>query len=105
MLDFGLASEREIHQVLSARLRTQRLAKGLSQADLAKHAGIGVATLQRLEAGQGSTLENFLRTVMALGLVDELSSLFVTQVRSIAQMEQTAATRPRLRAPRRNTAT
>lgn len=101
MLDFGLASEHEIHQALSARLRIQRLAKGLSQADLAKHAGIGVATLQRLEAGQGGTLENFLRTVMALGLVDELSSLFAIKVRSIADMEQAAARKPRQRAPRK----
>ena len=64
MLDFGLASEREIREELSRRLRAQRLAKGLGQAELAKDAGIGVATLQRLEAGQGATLENFLHLVI-----------------------------------------
>lgn len=101
MLDFGLASEREIREALSGRLRAQRLAKGLLQADLAKDAGIGVATLQRLESGQGATLENFLRTVMALGLVDELADLFTPKLRSIAQMERATAHTPRQRAPRR----
>ena len=103
MLDFGLASEREIREELSNRLRAQRLAQGLGQADLAKAAGIGVATLRRLEAGQGGTLENFLRIVMALGLVDELADLFTLKLRSIAQMEQAAAQQTRQRAPRRST--
>jgi transcriptional regulator with XRE-family HTH domain len=101
MLDFGLASEREIREELSQRLRAQRLAKGLGQADLAQAAGIGVATLQRLEAGQGGTLENFLRIVMALGLVDELADLFTLKLRSIAHMERAAAQQTRQRAPRR----
>jgi transcriptional regulator with XRE-family HTH domain len=103
MLDFGLASEREISEELSNRLRAQRLAKGLGQADLAKAAGIGVATLRRLEAGQGGTLENFLRIVMALGLVDELADLFTLKLRSIAHMERAAAQQTRQRAPRRPT--
>ncbi|WP_157979153.1 helix-turn-helix domain-containing protein [Rhodoferax ferrireducens] len=105
MLDFGLASEREIREELSSRLPAQRLAKGFGQADLAKDAGVGVATLQRLEAGQGGTLENFLRIVMALGLVDELTDLFTLKVRSIAQMERAAAQKTRQRAPRRKTST
>ena len=101
MLDFGLASEREMREELSNRLRAHRLAKGLGQADLAKAAGIGIATLRRLEAGQGGTLENFLRIVMALGLVDELADLFTLKLRSIAQMEQAAAQKTHQRAPRR----
>lgn len=105
MLDFGLASEREIREALSSRLRTQRLAKGLGQADLAKGAGIGVATLQRLESGHGGTLENFLRVVMALGLVDDLADLFTPKLRSIAQMERAAAQKKRQRAPRRKPTT
>ena len=101
MLDFGLAIEREIREELSGRLRAQRLVKRLSQAELARNANIGIVTLQRLEAGQGCTLENFLHVVLALGLADELSALFVLKVGSIAQMEQAAAQKTRQRAPRR----
>ncbi|MGL5632425.1 MAG: helix-turn-helix domain-containing protein [Azovibrio sp.] len=102
MLDFGLASEREIRQELTQRLRSQRLGQGLTQAELAERAGISLPTLRRLEAGQGATLENFLRVIMGLGLVDELVQLFLLKPRSIAQMEK-AAGQPRQRAPRRRT--
>ena len=59
-------------------------------------------TLQRLEAGHGSTLENFLRTVMALGLASELTELFNIPITSIAAMEQAAAHKPRQRATKRS---
>lgn len=100
MLDFGLASEQEICRELGDRLRAQRLGQRLGQEVLAERAGLGLATLQRMESGKGGTLTNFLRVVMALGLVDELASLFVLKVRSIAQLEQVAAP-GRKRAPRR----
>lgn len=101
MFDFGLASESEIKKELTDRLSKQRLRKKISQADLAKRAAIGIATLQRLEAGQGATLESFLRVVMALGLVDELSNLFTIKVRTIADMERVEAQEVRKRAPRK----
>lgn len=103
MFDFGLASDEEISQELCARLRTQRLSQRLGQDELAERANIGLATLQRIESGKGVTLSNFLRVVMALGLVDELASLFVLKVRSIAQLEQ-VATPARKRAPSRRKA-
>jgi len=104
VLDFSLASEREIRTELGARLRAQRLAKSLSQVDLAQRAGIGLATVQRLEARGDSTLENFVRAVMGLGLADELQALFELKIRTIAQMEQAEKFR-RVRAPRKALAT
>jgi transcriptional regulator with XRE-family HTH domain len=101
MLDFGLATDTELRTELCSRLRAQRLAKGLSQADVAQRAAIGLVTVQRLESGVGGTFENFLRVVMALGLADELADLFTLKVRSIAQMERAEAASKRQRAPRR----
>ena len=101
MLDFGLATDAELRSELCGRLRAQRLAKGLSQADLAQRAAIGLVTVRRLESGVGGTFENFLRVVMALGLADELADLFTLKVRSIAQMERAEAVSKRQRAPRR----
>jgi transcriptional regulator with XRE-family HTH domain len=72
----------------------------LSQAELAGRANIGQATLQRMESGKGGTLQHFLRVVMALGLIDELAGLFELKVRSIAELERTAAP-TRQRAPAR----
>jgi len=101
MPEFSLASEREIRVELAGRLRKQRLSKGLSLEDAATRSGVGVATLQRLEAGENSTLETFVRTVIALGLIQELQDLFILRVQSIAQMEKAEQT-TRMRAPRKS---
>jgi DNA-binding XRE family transcriptional regulator len=100
MLDFGLAAEHEIRAALGLRLQRQRLALGLSQAELAERAGISASTIKLIEGHGRCTLENFIRSVMALGLVDQLQDLFVLQLRSIEQMER-AEKAQRRRAPRR----
>lgn len=100
MLDFGFASEQEIRAELGRRLQSQRLALGISQAELAERAGMSPSTVKLIEAHGRSTLENFIRAVMALGLADQLQALFVLQVRSIEQMER--AEKVRQRAPRRS---
>jgi transcriptional regulator with XRE-family HTH domain len=99
MLDFGFASEQEIRLELGRRLRAQRLAQGLSQVELAQRAGIGVNTLKLLEGRGKCTFENFIRTVLGLGLADELQSLLMLKINSIAQMER-AEQAKRMRAPR-----
>lgn len=99
MLEFGFANEQEIRIELGRRLQAQRLEQGLTQAELAQRGGLALSTVKQLEKKGQCTLENFVRAVMGLGLVDDLQSLFVLQVRSIAAMEQ-AAKPQRRRAPR-----
>ena len=101
MLEFALASEKEIREELAKRLRKQRLAKGVTLETLAQRAGMGRNTLQRLETGGDCTVENFIRAVQALGLVTELQELFVLETFSIAQMERQAEQAKRIRAPRK----
>jgi transcriptional regulator with XRE-family HTH domain len=101
MLDFGFASEQEIRVELGKRLRAQRLTQGLSQAELAERAAIGISTLKLLEGKGKCTLENFIRIVLGLGLADEMQSLFSLKIKSIAQMEQ-AEQAKRVRAPRKS---
>jgi DNA-binding phage protein len=101
MLEFALATEKEIRTELAKRLRKQRLSKGLSLEILAERAGMGRATLQRLETSGDCTFENFIRVVQALGLVQELQELCVLKALSIAQMEQQAEHANRVRAPRK----
>ena len=101
MLEFTLASQKEIRAELALRLRKQRLAKGLTLSTLASRAGMGVATLQKLEAGKNCTLENFIRAVQALDLTSNLQDVFELKVTSIAQMERQAAQENRKRAPRK----
>lgn len=102
-MDFKLASNDEILHELGARLRAQRLAQGLPQAELAAMAGVSLGTVRSLERGAASSLETFIRIVQALGMSEHLQSLFVLPRQSIAQMEQ-AQSAQRMRAPRRRAA-
>ena len=57
-------------QELGQRLERCRIDAGLTQAALAKEAGIGKRTLERLEAGDSTQLKNLLRVLRVLGLLE-----------------------------------
>jgi len=60
---------------LGARLASVRLEQGLQQRELAARAGVGTATLQRLEAGQDVRLTTVIRVLRALDLLDGVDAL------------------------------
>ncbi len=100
MLDFAFSTSDEISAVLGLRLKAVRLSQSLTQADLAERAGISVGTVKSLERTGQSSVASLVRVVQALGLTDQLQSLFMLKVQSIAEMEQ-AQLAKRKRAPRR----
>jgi transcriptional regulator with XRE-family HTH domain len=56
----------------SRNLGAWRKLRGLTQAQLADRAGVSRSTLRRLEGGDGGvTLENTLRVLRALGILDD----------------------------------
>ena len=60
---------------LGLRLRQLRLSRNLDQRTVADKAGISLRALSKLENGQGSTLETFLRTLRALDYVKGIELL------------------------------
>lgn len=60
---------------LGARVQRARLAQNVTQAELAKEAGVSVPTLQRLEAGASVQVVSLLRVLRALGLLDHAELL------------------------------
>ena len=80
---FDFSTAPELCSEFGARLKQQRLLKNLSQEALANQAGLGNSTIQRFEQGKGGTFENFLRIVMALGLIRELETLLLPVKNSI----------------------
>lgn len=100
MLDFTFSTSDEITAALGLRLKAVRLSQSLTQADLAKRAGVSVGTVKSLERTGQSCVTSLVRVVQALGLSDQLQSLFVLKVQSIAAMEQ-AQLAQRQRAPRK----
>ena len=81
-----LATQDEILFELGQRLRQQRLAQGLRQADLAAMANVSVGTIKAVEARGASSMESWIRVVCALGLQADLRALFELKRQSIAQM-------------------
>ncbi|KAF1032093.1 MAG: hypothetical protein GAK37_00571 [Pseudomonas sp.] len=83
MLDLGFSKPAEVVKRLCERLRTERLALGMTQADLAGRAGIGTNTVSNLEAGRNVGFENVVRVAMVLGRTKELESLFLPKLDSL----------------------
>jgi len=91
-----MATSQQIEQELGQRLARLRLARNVTQIDLAEKAGIGVRTLRRLEAGDPSTLDTFLRVATALDLEQAiLSALPEGDIRPIERVSKKGKERRR----------
>lgn len=72
------SSERRIEEweaVVGAQVRDLRLRAELRQRDLARLANVSVSALQRLEAGQGSSLSTLVAVLRALDRASWLQEL------------------------------
>ncbi|WCM18179.1 helix-turn-helix domain-containing protein [Paraburkholderia bryophila] len=88
MLDLSFSKPGEVVKRLCERLRTERLAQEMTQADLAGRAGIGTNTVSNLEAGRNVGFENVVRVAMALGRTRELEDLFLPRLDSIEDIRR-----------------
>lgn len=100
-MSFILMPPNEVLEALGQRVREQRLAQSLPQRELAQMAGLSLGALRKLESSGQSSMETLIRVVQALGLVDELSELFVLKRQSIADMDLAESVGQRQRATRR----
>jgi transcriptional regulator with XRE-family HTH domain len=76
-------------KLIGERLAGIRLSKNLTQEQVAKEAGLGLRTVQRLELGATATqLSGFVRVCRVLGLVERLDT-FIPEpaVSPIAQLK------------------
>ncbi|WP_282373617.1 helix-turn-helix domain-containing protein [Pseudomonas sp. PS02290] len=99
MLDLSFSKPDEIVDRLCARLRAERLALQMTQADVASRAGVGVNTVSNLEAGRNISFENLVRVAMVLGRTKELEGLFMPRLDSLDDIRryEAAAERQRIR--------
>lgn len=70
-----LTPEAEMLNELGRRLAQIRKQQDYTQDQLAEEAGIGIATLRRVEGGQDSQLETWLKILKALGLTYAIDAL------------------------------
>lgn len=102
MLDLSFSKPSEVVKRLCDRLRTERLALDMTQADLAGRAGIGTNTVSNLEAGRNVGFENVVRVAMALGRTKELEGLFLPKLDSIEDIRRYENSANRLRTKRKS---
>ena len=69
-------TDETVLKLIGKRLAGLRLARNLTQQQLAEQAGLGLRTVQRLELGAAATqLSGFIRVCRVLGLVEHLETL------------------------------
>ena len=94
----ALGTALELQAEVGRRLARLRLARNVTQQRLAREAGIGLRTLRRLEAGQPTSLDTFLRVVIALELGDGLLIAIPSyDIRPIERVENRGKERRRAR--------
>lgn len=103
MLDLSFNKPSEVVKRLCARLRTERLALNMTQADLAGRAGIGANTVSNLEAGRNVGFEAMVRVAMALGRIKELEGLFLPKLDSIEDIQRYESSANRVRTKKKRT--
>src|ERR1700761_5545141 len=96
MNDRSEPGDEALQELLGSRLRGLRLSRNESQEELARRAGVGKATLQRLEEGRSGTIVTLLRVLRALDL-DNLDAL-VPAVENSPLAEARGERQARLRA-------
>jgi transcriptional regulator with XRE-family HTH domain len=79
---------------------TWRKLRRLTMAQVAERAGVGVNTVQRLEKGEGSTLENVLRVARALGVLEALTASLDPYQTDLGRLRADEALPERVRHPR-----
>ena len=86
-------------KLIGQRLAAVRLARNLTQQQLAEQAGLGLRTVQRLELGAAATqLSGFVRVCRALGLIEGFDALIPEAAPSpMAQLKLQGRKRQRAR--------
>jgi transcriptional regulator with XRE-family HTH domain len=88
-IDHKMTDDALLH-LIGERLAALRLARDLTQRQVAEEAGLGLRTVQRLEQGAAAThLSGFIRVCRVLGLVERLDT-FIPEppVSPMAQLQQ-----------------
>lgn len=95
-IDFSTASSDAVMQALFERIEEIRLSRNVSQAALAKEAGVSRSTMTRLAQGHGISVDSFVRIMLALGLAEHLAALLPNpNVRPVERVRLDGAERRR----------
>lgn len=83
---------------LGRRVALHRVARDLTQEELADAAGVGRSTVQRIEGGESIQLTSFVKLMRALDRLEALDGVLAASLRSpLADLERERGRRRRVR--------
>ncbi|MBB2166821.1 helix-turn-helix transcriptional regulator [Gluconacetobacter aggeris] len=86
----------EVQDEIAASARARRLARNLTQDELARRSGVAIATLRRFEGGGPASLSTVLAIAEALEALDGFSTLFpLPEAKSLDELDASARRRRR----------
>jgi len=100
MAKYARMTDSAVLAELGERVARHRLERNLTQAELAKEAGISKRTLIRLEAGESTQLTNLVRVLRSLGLLENLDALVPPPVPSPIEQLRTKGRERKRASPR-----
>ncbi len=74
MIIDSIMSNAAVLQEMGHRLSRRRVELALTQADLAREAGLAKRTVERVEAGESTQAANLIRILRALNLLDSVNA-------------------------------
>ena len=96
MMTLFSATPSEMPRLLAARARALRIARGLTQAELAERAGIKLSTLRAFERSGHIALHRLLAVAHVLGGLTEFQTLFPPPAaRTMAELDALSERRTR----------
>jgi transcriptional regulator with XRE-family HTH domain len=93
-------SDKAAMSLIGERIQRERLNQNMTQADLAKRAGLGARTVRSLEAGEKTTVETLIRALRGLGKLGAIGAFLPEPGLSPLQLAKLRG-RERQRASRR----
>lgn len=100
MTEYQHMTDSAVLAELGERMARHRLDRNLTQAALAKQAGVSKRTLIRLEAGESTQLTNLVRMLRALSLLKNLDTLVPPPVPSPIEQLRTKGRERKRASPR-----
>ncbi len=97
-------SESAVLKELGERIKQQRIALNLTQAELAKKCGVSLSTETRIENGEDSKISNIIRVLTALGFVENINLLVPEEQLDYKAIFENKATRKRASTKRKQKA-
>ena len=80
---------------LGERIRDIRIAHNMKQEEMAENTGVSISTVRRIEAGLGSTMDNFIRILRLFNLIQNLEILVPEQQQTAEEIYKKISKRQR----------